>query len=84
LRYETDSLSLSVRDDGRGFQAQDSIPRTGHFGIAVMQERARKLGGSLRLTSSASAGTEVALTVSFHHINQTARPLRDVVRWIGV
>jgi len=84
LRYETDSLSLSVRDDGRGFHAQDSTPRAGHFGIAVMQERARKLGGSLRLTSSASAGTEVALTVSFHHINQTARPLREVVRWIGV
>jgi len=84
LRYETDSLSLSVRDDGRGFHTQDSTHRTGHFGIAVMHERARKLGGSLRLISSASAGTEVALTVSFHHINQTLRPQHDVVRWIGV
>jgi len=84
LRYESDSLSLSVRDDGRGFHAQDSTPRTGHFGIAVMHERARKLGGSLRVTSSASAGTEVALTVGFHHINQAARPQHDVVRWIGV
>jgi signal transduction histidine kinase len=84
LRYGSDSLSLTVRDDGHGFHVQDSTHRTGHFGIAVMHERARKLGGTLRLTSSASTGTEVALTVSFHHINQTARPQHDVVRWIGV
>ena len=84
LRYGADSLSLLIRDDGRGFHVQESAQRTGHFGIAVMQERARKLGGSLRLTSSAGAGTEVAVTVSFHHINQTTKPQHDVVRWIGV
>ena len=83
LRYGTDSLILSVKDDGRGFQVSDASTRTGHFGIPVMQERARKLGGTLRLTSSAHAGTEVAVTVSFQAIDRSLKH-KDVVPWIGV
>lgn len=84
LRYGSDSLSLSVRDDGRGFHPSDAAARTGHFGIAVMEERARKLGASLRMTSSADHGTEVALTVSFHRIHQPTLQQHYVVPWIGV
>ncbi len=84
LRYESDSLSLSIRDNGRGFQSSGSAVRTGHFGIPVMEERARKLGGVLRLTSSAEVGTEVAMTVSFQTINQPTHEQHHVVPWIGV
>jgi signal transduction histidine kinase len=83
LRYETDSLNLSIKDDGKGFYVSDTSTRTGHFGIPVMQERARKLGGALRLTSSAQSGTEVAVTVSFQAIDWSSKQ-RDVVPWIGV
>ncbi len=83
LRYGTDSLNLSVKDDGKGFHVSDASTRTGHFGIPVMQERARKLGGALRLTSSAQLGTEVAVTVSFQAIDRSSKQ-RDVVPWIGV
>jgi signal transduction histidine kinase len=84
LRYDTDSLSLTVRDNGCGFQLSDNAKRTGHFGIPVMQERARKLGGTLRLSSSAHVGTEVAVTVSFQTINKGAKQQQHVVPWIGV
>jgi nitrate/nitrite-specific signal transduction histidine kinase len=49
-----------------------------------MEERARKLGGVLRLNSAEGTGTEVAVTVSFQTINQPARQQHHVVPWIGV
>jgi signal transduction histidine kinase len=84
LTYEDELLRLSIRDDGRGFHLNDGAVRTGHFGIPVMEERARKLGGVLHLATSAGSGTEVSVTVSFHSIHQPARQQHDIVRWIGV
>jgi signal transduction histidine kinase len=88
LIYEADALRLSIRDDGRGFQVDEAAARTGHFGIAVMQERARKLGGTLRLHSDIS-GTEVEATVPFDAIYLTRNSKRnvkeeEVVQWIGL
>ena len=66
LQYHADSLSLSVKDDGRGFRASDKLAAIyGHFGIPVMEERARKLGGSLRVETSAGSGTEILVHVPF-------------------
>lgn len=84
LRYDSESLSLSVRDNGRGFQVSDPATRTGHFGIPVMEERARKLGGTLRLLTSIDGGTEVVVTVGFRTINPPAHQQHYVVPWIGV
>jgi signal transduction histidine kinase len=81
--YESDFLSLTIRDNGRGFQPQDTRFRFGHFGIPVMEERSRKLGGTLRVTSS-EAGTEVAMTVGFNKIHQLTHQQHHVVQWIGV
>jgi signal transduction histidine kinase len=84
LRYESDSLSLNIRDNGQGFQTSGSAIRTGHFGIPVMEERARKLGGVLRITSLAELGTEVAVTVSYQTINQPTNERHNIISWIGV
>jgi ligand-binding sensor domain-containing protein/signal transduction histidine kinase len=66
LQYHADWLSLSVKDDGRGFRASDKLAAThGHFGIPVMEERARKMGGSLRVETSAGNGTEILVHVPF-------------------
>jgi signal transduction histidine kinase len=88
LIYETDALRLLIRDDGRGFHLDEAAARSGHFGIAVMQERARKLGGTLRLHSD-SSGTEVETTVPFDaiYVNRNAnRSVKEeeVVQWIGL
>lgn len=88
LIYEAELLRLLVRDDGHGFQLDEAAPRTGHFGIAVMQERARKMGGTLRLHSG-SHGTEVEATVPYDAIYLTRKASEDVkekevVQWIGL
>jgi ligand-binding sensor domain-containing protein/signal transduction histidine kinase len=85
LKYESDALNLSIRDDGRGFYASDrSTSRRGHFGIPVMEERARKLGGTLRLQTSVGAGTEVTVRVSFNAMQQPVNQEHHVIRWIGI
>ncbi|HEY1741827.1 MAG TPA: ATP-binding protein, partial [Granulicella sp.] len=85
LKYESDALSLTIRDDGYGFQASDrSSARRGHFGIPVMEERARKLGGTLRLQTYAGTGTEVTVKVAFNAMQQPVNPEHHVIRWIGI
>jgi ligand-binding sensor domain-containing protein/signal transduction histidine kinase len=62
--YGVDRISMTVRDDGSGFLPPESPQATpGHFGLAVMHERAKKLGGDLRIHSAPGAGTEVWVDV---------------------
>jgi signal transduction histidine kinase len=64
VKYGADHISMSVRDNGRGFHPPESPQATpGHFGLAVMHERAKKLGGDLRIYSAPGAGTEVWVEV---------------------
>jgi nitrate/nitrite-specific signal transduction histidine kinase len=49
-----------------------------------MEERARKLGGTLRFNTSMGSGTEVAVTVPFQTTTDTVKQQHHIVRWIGV
>lgn len=87
LKYDDDSLALSIRDDGRGFQRGDAKEgNSKHFGISVMEERARKLGGMLRLQTAPGGGTEVTVDVPFNPLLQPMRRDQEhhVIRWIGI
>jgi signal transduction histidine kinase len=55
-------VSLSVSDDGTGFNA-DTIDKTSHFGLAGMQERAQLVGGELNITSKPGSGTTIRLVI---------------------
>jgi signal transduction histidine kinase len=59
-------LHLSVKDDGRGFDARDSDCGTG-FGLFGMRERLLALGGTLRIESAPGAGTCVAIELPLVH-----------------
>jgi len=83
LKYEGEGLTLSIRDNGCGFQNSDSS-LSGHFGIPVMEERARKLGGTLRLLTSPGGGTEITVKVSFNALQHPASHEHHVIRWIGI
>jgi len=64
LKYSARRLRIVVRDDGRGIEpAVLQSGREGHWGLAGMRERARRIGGRLRLASAPSAGTLVELSV---------------------
>lgn len=65
LVYDGDLFRLRVRDDGVGIDAQTLATgaRPGHWGLHGMGERARAIGGRLRLWGAAGAGTEIELAV---------------------
>jgi signal transduction histidine kinase len=60
LRFEEQSVALRVTDDGCGFNvervAADSHAR---FGLVSMKERAKTLGGELRVDTAVHRGTDV-------------------------
>lgn len=61
LAYQSQSLLLRIRDDGRGMDSHTiAYGRKGHFGLIGMKERAERLGAHLTITSS-SCGTEITL-----------------------
>ncbi|MCG6967247.1 MAG: histidine kinase [Chromatiaceae bacterium] len=54
--------SLLVEDDGVGFEDAAKQGRPGeHIGLSIMEERARRLGGNLRIESEVGEGTRVEL-----------------------
>lgn len=56
-------FTVSVTDEGTGFDPdQEDIQRKG-FGLITMSERARGLGGEIAITSQAGSGTEVAISL---------------------
>jgi PAS domain S-box-containing protein len=65
--YE-DGISFSVEDDGVGFdplRAATVNPNERGLGLAIMEERARMLGGSLQIWSEKGKGTRITFSVSF-------------------
>jgi signal transduction histidine kinase len=64
LHIEPRRLNLKIQDDGCGFEREDVFAsRNGHFGLMGMQERAERLGGTLRLKSEPQKGTLVDVEV---------------------
>jgi two-component system NarL family sensor kinase len=57
LATTPDEVRLLVTDDGAGFDPE--WPAEGRFGLMGLRERARLLGGALRLETSPGAGTTV-------------------------
>ncbi|HET9016579.1 MAG TPA: PAS domain-containing sensor histidine kinase [Thermomicrobiaceae bacterium] len=61
LAYEPEEVSLTIEDDGRGLPV-DPLPTSamaGKLGVLGMRERARLLGGNVRVSSTPGAGTRV-------------------------
>ena len=64
LEYAESDLRMRVRDNGCGIDPKVlHAGREGHWGLAGMRERATKIGGLLKISSSATAGTEVQLSI---------------------
>jgi two-component system NarL family sensor kinase len=58
-------VTLTVRDDGRGFSDAEAERRRreGHLGLSLLEEGAAELGGRLTVESAAGRGTLVRLEV---------------------
>ena len=62
LEFRDNEIKMTVSDNGKGFELPtrvEDLASTGRLGIIGMCERARLLGGTLRVNSESSKGTEV-------------------------
>jgi two-component system nitrate/nitrite sensor histidine kinase NarX len=53
---------VEVRDNGCGFDGGDASDET-HVGLRIMRERAQRVGATIEVSSTPTAGTAVALTL---------------------
>jgi signal transduction histidine kinase len=58
------ALRAVVADDGKGFDPKALPVRAKHLGLTSMEERARRIGGTLRIESTPGRGTSVTLEIS--------------------
>lgn len=60
--FGADVFALSVTDNGSGFESAAHAPE-GHFGLVGIEERIRRLGGTVNVQSALALGTTVAMRV---------------------
>ena len=72
LRFEGDAVHVEIDDDGRGFDPSITREHGHHYGLIGMQERAEKLGGECRVTSTPGKGTQVRLRIPSSLANRGA------------
>ena len=65
MDFSRGDVCASVRDDGRGFDqsSTNSGNSNGHYGLLGMQERVKRIGGTLNIKSISGTGTELVLRV---------------------
>jgi len=59
LKHEGAAIELHIRDDGRGFDPEQTL--SGHYGLSMMRERAEAAGALLSVTSQPGHGTELIM-----------------------
>ncbi len=57
LRCEPERVTLTIRDDGRGFDVIHALPD--QLGVGIMEERARSIGAHFEISSRPGQGTQV-------------------------
>jgi signal transduction histidine kinase len=71
LSITHEAINLEVVDDGTGYEVSVATrPGHGNFGLITQQQRARKIGATLRIESHPGQGTRVTLLAP---VRQTAR-----------
>jgi signal transduction histidine kinase len=61
IQQLSESVELSVEDDGVGF-AREKIDSGTHFGVGLMDERVKRVQGTLMIQTQGQAGTRLAAT----------------------
>jgi len=78
LRYEPDSVVLTIADNGHGFNPDRSQEgTTDHYGLTTMRERAQQAGGRLTISSAPGRGTTVEAVVPTRSEDTSARIGQD-------
>ncbi|MEP4555876.1 sensor histidine kinase [Cobetia amphilecti] len=59
LYPQADQVSIAIEDNGNGFDPAEIAPT--HFGLGIMQDRARSIGAQFSITQRRHGGTRVAI-----------------------
>jgi signal transduction histidine kinase len=84
LTEERGLVVATVADDGTGFDLATRERASGHFGIRGMQERARRIGGTLAIESRPGDGTRVTVTVPVARADAAGGPAAAIGRSASV
>jgi signal transduction histidine kinase len=78
LAFMKDNVELSIKDDGKGFDADTLRSQPGHYGLVGMRERANELGAKLVVTSMPGFGTEILVTAPVSTKSRPGAEAHDV------
>ncbi|MDH3714018.1 MAG: hypothetical protein OET44_09260, partial [Gammaproteobacteria bacterium] len=57
---------ILIEDDGVGIeQTETAVHRDEHFGLQILRERAKRIGGDLSIESESGEGTRVVLSFNY-------------------
>lgn len=71
IKEQNGRVSIRIHDDGCGFNPLEvARSSNGHFGLIGMQERIERIGGHLKIGSSAGQGTDVCLEVPLQSLRR--------------
>jgi two-component system, NarL family, nitrate/nitrite sensor histidine kinase NarX len=76
LDRDGDALRVTIEDDGSGLPAGSGDAGT-HYGLAIMRERAQRLGGTLEVGPRPGGGTRVCLRCPAPGLRPPARGTAD-------
>jgi signal transduction histidine kinase/ligand-binding sensor domain-containing protein len=63
INFERRRITVTVSDDGIGFDPASVAGLTGHFGLATIRERAQEINAKVRLSSAPRRGTSIEVMV---------------------
>lgn len=63
--WHTDDLTVIVQDDGRGFELTPGQTVEGHYGLKIIQERAKEIDAQVLIDSAVNSGTQLTLVIPF-------------------
>lgn len=61
ISYQAPMVCCELRDNGCGFSLD--TPADGHFGLKIMHQRAKEVGGALSVDSRCGGGTRITLQI---------------------
>ncbi len=72
LRRQGSLVSMTIQDDGVGFDVESAQARQERFGLNGMLERVAALGGRMIIDSAPGAGTRISLEITTHDHSRVA------------
>ncbi|MBI4625048.1 MAG: ATP-binding protein [Verrucomicrobia bacterium] len=75
LDFRSDDVALRIKDNGAGFDPEEQLEQSaGGFGLLGMHERAREIGGEIRIQSRRGGGTEICVAAPLAFGSETGSP----------